>query len=58
MKALVFSKLGTFLEFQGTSSTAFSDHQKYDSFVKCTTVIPGNVLEQDLATMSLKIPLF
>jgi len=44
MKALVFSKLVTVLEFQGTSSTAFSDHQKYDSFLNCTTLVPATVL--------------
>jgi len=32
MKTLLFSKSVNVLEFQGTSSTAFSDHQKYDSF--------------------------
>jgi len=44
MKALVFSKLVTVFEFQGTSSTAFSDHQKYDSFLNCTKLIPVTVL--------------
>jgi hypothetical protein len=32
MKALVFSKSVTALEFQRTSSTAFSDHHNYEFF--------------------------